>query len=201
MTWNVTIWDCRSKPGLAYHCGWALRVAALLTGVVILAGGMPRADGQPTAPTEDQVKAAFVVNFAKYVVWPDGVFARPDSPIVIATLGETGLTAELRRMVPGKTTAEHPMTFKVLQEDDARDCHILFVPVSARHVPALLEKLRGSRVLTVGENDDFLARGGIINLTRRERKIRLQVNLEAARPQGLKISSKLLGVAEIVKVK
>jgi hypothetical protein len=113
------------------------------------------------------------------------------------------VAAELSGMVPGKAFDGHPITFKAIPETEgAPDCHILFIPDSAsRRLPALLETLKRANILTVGESDDFLELGGIINLVRKDRKIRLQVSLDAAKPAGLKISSKLLSVADVVRGK
>jgi hypothetical protein len=65
----------------------------------------------------------------------------------------------------------------------------------------LMEVLKRASVLTVGDSDDFLDLGGVIKLVRRARKVRLEVNVSAADRVQLKISSKLLGVADVVKGK
>lgn len=156
---------------------------------------------QSSAPSENQLKGAFLVNFPKYVDWPAESFAETNSPIIVATLGETDLGDHLRKMIPGRTVNGRPLVFKVITENDPdREVHILFIPDTARRrQPAVLEKLKDCPVLTVGETDDFLSRGGVINLTRRDQKVRLEVNLAAARQAALKISSKLLSVADVVK--
>jgi hypothetical protein len=158
---------------------------------------------QSTAPSENQVKAAFLLNFPKYVDWPAEAFGESNSPIVIATLGETGLGGDLRELVKDKAVNGRPLEIKVLAENDnLGDCHVLFIPDSARRrVPAILEKIEASNVLTVGESDDFLEKGGAVNLARRDRRIRLEINLVAAKQAGLKISSRLLSVADVVKGK
>jgi len=155
------------------------------------------------APSETQLKAAFLVNFPKYVEWAAETTAQTNGPIVVATWGETNLGDELRKMTQGKTINGRLVVFKILEENDnVADCHVLFIPDSARRrVPALLEKLKGSSVLTVGESDDFLEKGGMINLARRDRKVRLEINLVSSRQANLKISSKLLSVADVVKGK
>jgi hypothetical protein len=68
-------------------------------------------------------------------------------------------------------------------------------------MPELVAKLKDAAVLTVGESDDFLENGGMINLERRDRKVALEVNLAATGNARLKISSKLLSVASGVKGK
>ena len=186
------------------HANRAQRRWPLLLGfALVLLTGSWNLVAQDTALPETHVKAAFLVNFPKYVEWPAGTFPETNSPIVVATLGETDLSDDVRRMVQGRIVNGRPLVFKVVAEADLTgNQHILFIPDSARRrLSAVLDRLNDSRVLTVGESDDFLSRGGIINLARRDQKVRLEVNLVAARQANLKISSKLLSVADVVKGK
>lgn len=155
------------------------------------------------SPSETQIKAAFLVNFPKYVEWPSGVFVQTNSPIVVAVLGESNLDGELRKMTENKVIKGRPVTFRRLTADDEfPGCHVLFI--SAEQQPrsaGILARLKDASILTVGESDDFLANGGMINMVRRDRKIVLEVNLAVVGKARLKISSKLLSVASVVKRK
>ena len=89
-----------------------------------------------------------------------------------------------------------------MSPDECVNCHILFVgSAEPREISAVLAKTRDVSVLTVGQNDEFLEKGGIINLTQNDRRIRLEINLRSARQANLKMSSKLLSVADAVKGK
>jgi hypothetical protein len=104
----------------------------------------------------------------------------------------------------GRTIGGRPVQLKRITKEDqiGTDCQILFIANAERQrVPAILEKVKGTGILTVGESDDFLDKGGIVNLVHRDRKIRLQINLDAARQSQLKISTRLLIVADAVKGK
>jgi hypothetical protein len=177
----------------------------LLAGGMILATGIPAAMAEDAAPLDYQVKAAYLVNFPKYTDWPAGAFADTNSPITVAILGDADVANEFANMVEGgKTIAGHPIVLKRItkEEEISNNYQILFIATSERsRITAILEKVKGSSILTVGESDDFLEKGGIINLVHRDRKIRLQVNLTAAGEAHLKISSRLLVVAEVVKGK
>jgi hypothetical protein len=153
--------------------------------------------------SEHQVKAAFLVNFPKYVDWPSGAFAETKSPIVIAVLGETPVTEEIQKVIEGRTVNGRKIILKRLASgEEPGVCHILFISaVEQRHLPEVLVKLKDASVLTVGESDNFLEDGGIINLARRDQKIALEVNLIAANKAQIKISSKLLSVASLMKSK
>jgi hypothetical protein len=83
--------------------------------------------------------------------------------------------------------------------DALNGCHIVFVPATEKNQDRILRNLSGSSTLTVGETEGFAARAGIINLTVEENKVHFEVNELAADRAGLKISSKLLLIAKIVK--
>jgi hypothetical protein len=162
---------------------------------LLLAGGGGRA--QDARPTEYQIKAAFLFNFAKFVNWPPGVFAQPTSPIVIGILGENPFHDDLARTVRDKTVDDHPLVIKEFRSaDQATNCHILFISTSEKNrLPEILKVLNGTSVLTVGEMERFTEAGGMINFVLEGTKIRFQINNDAATRAGLKISSKLLSLA------
>jgi len=181
----------------------ARRACLLLWVLLGLACGAGSAIAQGKAPPDYEVKAAFLVNFAKYVEWPDEAFASTNSPIVIASFGESKLTEAVRKLVHGRSSSGHPIVFEVMAESDkAENYHVVFIPDDLRRrTPKILEKFQGKAVLTVGESERFLDDGGVINFVLRDRKVRLDINLDAAKAARLKISSKLLGVADVVKGK
>jgi hypothetical protein len=178
------------------HC-WALMI-----GVLLLLGG-PTAKAADVVPSEQQVKAAFLLNFAKYVDWPAQAFAATNSPFVVGVMGESRLDGELQKMVEGKSVNGRPMVLKHVMEDaDLASCQILFICINHQNrVAETVVKLKNASVLTVGEDDEFLDNGGMINLATRGRKVRLEISLAPARQAGLTISSKLLSTAELVKGK
>jgi hypothetical protein len=171
----------------------------MLLGSLLLVAGVA---AQETTPTEQQVKAAFLVNFPKYVEWPAACFAQSNSPIVLAVFGDAGLAEELARIIAGKHVNHHPLSVVsvALKAELGDRCHVVYVGDSAQHLlPEILETVKGASVLTVGADERFIERGGMINLARKERKVRLEVNLPAAKAAGLTISSRLLAIADSVK--
>lgn len=170
----------------------------LLIFFLLLAGGFAVRAGDG-GPSEAQVKAAFLLNFPKYVDWPPAAFAAPTTPLVFGILGDKDVAAEFSVMSRGKIIDGHPIKFlPVTSAEQCRGCHVLFVGTEAdRKFPEILSQLHGHCTLTVGETEDFIEEGGIINLARRDRRIALEVNIDAARQTELKISSKLLALATV----
>jgi hypothetical protein len=196
MKWS----EPKSEEGLAGTAQPFMRLRATsilgLSLVWLLFVGAGRA--QESQPTEYQIKAAFLFNFAKFVEWPAPAFAEATSPMVIGILGENPFRDDLERMTRGKTINNRPLVIKAFRSPaEATNCHILFVSTSEKtRLPEVFENLRGASVLTVGEAERFTEAGGMIQFVLEGGKIRFQVNETAARSAGLKISSKLLSLAQ-----
>jgi hypothetical protein len=156
---------------------------------------------QSREASEYQVKAAFLYNFAKFVEWPGDVFKDPSDPITICVVGEDLFGAILATSVRGKTINGHNIVIRLLKpRQSLRGCQIGFISSSARKdLGSILLDLEGASVLTVGETKGFAAMGGIINFVIEQDRFRFEVNVDAAERAGLKISSKLLSLAKIVR--
>jgi hypothetical protein len=160
----------------------------------------PTAVSAAPAP-EYLIKAAYLYNFALFVEWPAEAFLAADAPLVIGVVGSDPFDSALERTVRGKRINRRPLVIRRLQaSQDLRQCHILFVSSSeAARTGELISRLEGVPVLVVGETPDFARRGGTINFTIEDNKVRFEVNVDAARRARLKISAKLLNVARIVR--
>jgi len=147
---------------------------------------------------EYQIKAAFLYNFAKFVDWPDEAFPNEQASLDFGVLGADPFAASLDSL-SGKIAKGRTLEIKRLKTaEEARMCHILFISASeTNRLAQILETLKGSSVLTVGEAGRFTQLGGIIKFKTVENKVRLEINEDAASRSGLKIPSRLLNVAEI----
>ena len=150
---------------------------------------------------ESQVRAAYLYNFAKFVEWPAGTFRSPDDPAVICVFGDDRTSDVLEQSVSGKRANGRPVEGKHPRSAaECKPCHILFIESSDKvSIAEILHELRGSSVLTVGHSDQFIPLGGIINLARKGVTIELEIDPEAADAAGLKISSRLLVIARLIK--
>jgi hypothetical protein len=155
------------------------------------------------APTEYQVKAAFLLNFAKFIDWPQAAFKEPRSPVTLCILGEDPFERSIDEAVRGQTLGERPFAVKrVTQIQKDEPCHILFVGSTERErFERILGGVKNLPILTVGEDEEFARASGMINFIVENNKIRFEVNLEAAERAGLKFSSRLLQLAKTVRGK
>jgi hypothetical protein len=184
----------RKPTGAAFASGIFFRpIRFLLIGILIFAG----LTGPSEAQQAEQIKAAFIYNFAKFVQWPPAVFPAADSPLVIGVLNPGSLAGALEfldgKVVRGKTI--------VIRESstlaDLKKCQIVVLSGSDLKSLGSLSQLP---ILTISdEAKDFFRLGGIINLITVKDHIRFEINLAAARRARLTISSQLLKLAIIVK--
>ncbi len=146
---------------------------------------------------ERQVKAAYLFKFAGYVDWPDGSFARPDSPLVIGVAGNDALAEQLEQMVIGRQANGRAVQVRRLRRGDATaGLHILFIGTLERQAMAeLMAAARGQALLTVSDSDEAHQQGSMINFLIADDKLRFEVALKPVAAQRLRISARMLAAA------
>ena len=152
-------------------------------------------------PREFQVKAAFLFHFAQFVEWPPTAFAASNSPLCIGVLGNNVFGAAIEETVRGETIQKRRLTVRHFRQwKDVKDCHLLFVSNSeTARTDEILANLKTQPILTVSDLDSFTRRGGMIRFYRQGPQLRFEINSEAAKDAGLKLSSQLLSLGKIVK--
>ena len=170
----------------------------LIIFILLLSNGLQLLAQTSTSP-EYQVKAVFLFNFAQFVDWPAKAFPEPQAPMIIGVLGNDPFGAYLDETVRGEKVNGRPLVVQRYRRvGEIKNCHVLFISQSeADRLEQILTSLKGRNILTVGDTDDFTARGGMIRLFNDKNKIRMGINLETVRAANLTISAKLLRVAEL----
>lgn len=179
------------------------RFAALILAALILslpAGAAPLGPSGQRAVSENEVKAAFLLNFARFVEWPADSSDSEEKSLRIVVLGDDDLADAVSLVVAGKGVPGRPLVVDhVYRIEDAGECQILFVGASQdRNLEEIFEAVEERPVLTVGDSRRFVRLGGMIRFAISDGRLRFEVNLDAARAPGLRISSRLLGVASAV---
>ena len=146
---------------------------------------------------EYQKKAEFISSFIRFIDWPARKFSNPDSPFVIGVYGTDSITTLLEESIQDRQIKGRRVMIKHLQnKEELRACHVLFVSRSERdRLGPILGEVRRENVLTVGECDNFLGKGGVINFVTVSGQVHFQISTEAAAREKLVVSSKLLQLA------
>lgn len=156
--------------------------------------------GAADALTEVQVKAAYVFNFVKFVEWPAGAFATPQAPLVLCIASGDGLRGAFAAIDGKPAQGRLLQVRRGVKADEFKACHVLFVPESEeRAAPEHLRRAGTLPLLTVGEHDGFAASGGVIGFVVRDERVQFEINPDAANRADLKVSSRLLQLATIVR--
>jgi hypothetical protein len=185
-------WDrWRSVPAL---------VSLLLAGLVAAYAAMPPQEARAQKPSRDDVQAAYLYNFGKFVRWPENA---GHGPIQVCVAGEDSFGQTIGRLTAGEQIDGRALQVRSLDRPEAEvGCAILFVGTSEHgREDSFLAAAAGKPILTVGDGPDFLTRGGMIQFFQVEDHVRFSVNLDAANRNGVGLSSELLKVAVSVKGK
>ena len=170
----------------------------VLATAAFLCAAQARAETPPLS--EYQVKAVFLFNFAQFVEWPARAFPDPQAPFVIGVVGKDPFGPDLDAVVRGETIDHRPLVIERYRNiGEVHNCNILFIGRSEMgELPHILEVLKGRSILTVTDAEDGDPTGVMIRLVNRSNRIKLRIDVGAARAGNLVISSKLLRPAEIV---
>lgn len=160
--------------------------------------GVPNAYAQPRS-LEYEIKAAFLYNFAKFIEWPAKGPA-DTSTIIIGTLGEDPFGDTLRTIEGKSIEGRKVVTKRFKSVRDLEFSHVLFIsPSEKERLGEIMKVLKDWSVLTVGEMAGFVEAGGIINFIIEGNKVRFEINAVNAERARLRLSSRLLNVAKVVK--
>ena len=182
----------------------ALAAACLVTGLGLpgesRAGAMDELQQLPPHVREYVIKAAFIYNFARFTEWPEQAFGTSATPIRLCLLGGNPFGRAIDSLAGKKIGEREVAVSQVLWAEQAADCHLLFISeAAAGHMPEILPLVEGKPVLTIGDTPDVVGAGAIIGLQIVDKKIRFRVNLDNVERSGLKLSSRLLNLAAIVR--
>lgn len=174
-----------------------LQAPALLLAALLLA--CVRAPAQP-ALGEAQAKAAALVNFARYVEWPERAFASREAPFVFCVAGRDSLAAAVATL-EGRTLHGRPTQLRrVLGVEELRGCQVLFIAeAEERRQAPMLRAVAGEPVLAVGDALGFTEAGGAIGVMLEDGRIRFDISRPALDAAQLRASANLLRLARSVR--
>lgn len=183
-----------------FPSGGAMLMALVL---LMLAAVWPTADVNAAGGAESietRIKAAFLYKFAGFVEWPESAFAQPETPFTIAVVGADPVAVELKQAVAGRSVNGRPVAVKQLRPGESvAGVNILFLGSSVTpQLGPLLKAVQTLPVLTVTESEGALVEGSVINFVLVDQRVRFEISRESASRNKLRLSSRLLAVAQHV---
>ena len=158
------------------------------------------AGAESNAPSEYQVKAAFLYNFLKFVEWPERHSTVSNALITLCILGNDPFGNIMNGFKDKQVAGKKIFLRQMRSTSGIRDCEALFISGSEKgDVEAIAELASGLHILTIGDTERFAQKGVIINMFMENNKVRFEINIDAAKQAGLRIDSRLLNLATIVR--
>lgn len=155
---------------------------------------VPATLGYAQVNSEQQLKAAYLVNFLKYIEWP---VTGSSTTICLFGRDQLGpfLTSYEGRLIAGKELRVR----RVNGPDQTADCQLLFLPdTEEARFTAVLRWVENQPVLTVSDTEAFPHQGGGIALVRADGRLQFDVNTNTLSRAGLKPSSQMMRLARQV---
>ena len=146
---------------------------------------------------ESKVKAAFVVNFARFISWPEESFQGATAPLVICTVG-TGVDEAVFSGIETKKIKGRPIVLKNLKslDEPVESCHLLYLQnVRGEGLRTYLNRSDTSPVVSISESDGFASLGGTIEFVKVKDRLSFIINNTKAKERKLRINASLLNLA------
>lgn len=167
---------------------------ALLAFLLLLGRNAAAAEPVVTAPA---LKAAFLYNFAKFAEWPADAAS---GPLTLCVIGDAAVADALEDTVKGRTIGGRDLVVSRVNGTPLRACQLLYVAgVDARRAAQIVDEVKTAPVFTVTDRDQLPQWRGIAGLFVEGAKMRFAINVDAAQRARLRLSSRLLSLAQLVK--
>jgi len=146
-----------------------------------------------------KIKAAFLLNFAKFINWPEESFQSDKKSFKICVLGDSPFGSSLSPFT-SRSVCRKKIDLQYLSTvHQAESCQLLFVSASEKENFGIIQRTLGDRpIAMVSDIEGFAQSGGTIEFVSEENKLSFIINLRRAREQRLEIHSALLNLASEV---
>ncbi|PCJ98091.1 MAG: hypothetical protein COA45_08030 [Zetaproteobacteria bacterium] len=146
--------------------------------------------------TQEQVKSVFLYNFTNFVAWPAAL-----NTVQVCIYGDEKITGILGFIASQMETSQINIKVREMHAPKVHQkCNVAYIGKKKEsRLKEFLKSVEGKNILSVSDIEDFAKKGGIIGFVTRYNKIKLQINPSTAQKSSLKISSRLLKLAEIIK--
>lgn len=143
------------------------------------------------ASSYEELQAAYIYNFAKYIKWPG-----EESTFVIGVYGETEIMEYLQKTLEGKKVGNREIELKIISKSDPfTNYNIIYVSESgSRKIEELADAVSGKSILIVTE-DDLIKKGAAISFVVEGDHLRFKLKKSALAAAGLSASEGLIKLA------
>jgi len=180
---------------------WRVLLLCLL---IPLSSNVHAVNGDDDIKRINAIKAAFVLNIARFVTWPSEVFSSDKDPMRLCVYRDNAYRQVLEA-IKGKKIGQRKLEFFTIEHVKPElECEILIIPdsVLGKFHAELDGKLQQPLLTIVDQteiDDGERSRAGIIvTLVRHDSRIAFEIDPKQAKRANLHMSSELLKLAKIV---
>lgn len=145
---------------------------------------------------ERKVKAAFLLNFARFISWPSDSYSDEGDPFTICIAEndpfKTAFSGVENKKIKGRSIrVKQCQTFA-----QAQSCQLLYIGTSQKDIlKKYLETASSKAIVTVSDVDGTASLGGTIEFFTLNDRLSFKINNSKARAEGLNIDASLLDLA------
>ncbi len=184
----------RYAAGIPLACGLFLIATTACVGTA-------QAATDWSAQREYGIKAGIIYGLIQFTDWPAKAFSSTSDPIVVCVFGRSEFPVALKETIgPRARDGRRVSITSVIESDELPRCHVAFIePSHADGGAAIINALKGSAALTVGEGEPFAQAGGMVSLKQKRTRITFDIALKPIKAEGLNLSSHVLKLAGTVR--
>ena len=173
-----------------------MQLKMLAIALLLLVFTLPPSAAFSAQTQESQLKAVFVLNFAKLTEWPADIRTEGGT-FTIAIIGKEP-SATFSNVLKGQTVHGARVSVRHIDEvSEGKGAHLVYISASERHrLSGILRELNQQNILTVSDIAGFCEAGGMIGLVPVQNRLGFEVNLASVRKTRLTVGSQLLKLAK-----
>ena len=144
-----------------------------------------------------EVYSMMMVNFVKYVQWPDQASA---GEFVIGVVGNGEIYNTLNTWHGGKARGGKTYIIKKFNSAaEVTDCDVVYIDKSkSGEFEAINNKVKGKNTLIITDKAGLAEKGSAINFRTIDNKLKFELNQKAVEASNLKVSSALTSMAIMI---
>ncbi len=170
-----------------------------IRGWILLAAIGSSATAAPAqTPSAPALKAAFILNFARFAEWPLGA-RPPGAPVRACVLGDPQVAKALEETARREKARDAQLHVSEPEPETAADCDLVYASgLDRTQMAIVLAATRGAPVLTVSDTDGFTRNGGMVELFQKDGRMRFAIHPESLQRSRLRMSAQVLSLASVV---
>jgi hypothetical protein len=169
---------------------------SLLLGLHVALAFCGQAAGAAVPSQEYKLKAAFLVNFIRFITWPEAAFTADTNELRLCILGENPFGEDLQRAQVTEFNGRRLQVQTAGSEQELADCQMIYLNQAvASNAGETLKNLKDQPVVTVSDHQGFVELGGSIEFVTRDGRLAFIINQTGLRKLGITVSSAMLDLA------